>query len=81
VVGSNREQCNIPGTLDSLGDFSLMPGAVSGDTARNNLAALRDEITECAWLLIIYRKIFLCTETTYLAALKGTLLARAARAV
>ena len=66
----NREQGNVSGALDCLGDFPLMLGAVAGDPSRDDLATLTDEITEGAGIFIVNAYLLVCTETTYLPPLK-----------
>lgn len=80
VVGGNRQKGDISGPLDGFGDVPLMCCTVPGNSAGNNLAALRDKKAEGAGLFVIDGQVFLCTETAHLTALKRTSLARAALA-
>ena len=67
------------GTLDSFGDLSLMCSAVTGDSARNNLAAFGNKKAQCPWLFVVDRQILFCTETADFTALKRASFARSAR--
>jgi hypothetical protein len=50
-----RQQRDIPGTLDGGCQLSLMAGAVAGDPAGNQFAALGDETAEEANVLVVDR--------------------------
>jgi len=78
VIGRNRQQGQIAGTLDRFSDFSLVSGAVAGDTARNDLAAFGDEVAQCARLFIIDGQVFLGAETAYFSTLERAFSALAA---
>ena len=76
----DRQQGDVPGALYSLGYLPLMLGAVSGNPARDNLAALADEIAEGAGILVIDVYLLIGAEAAHFPTLKGTLFAWAARA-
>lgn len=69
-----RQQCQIAGTFNCLGDLALVLGAVTGDPAWYDFAPLGDEVAQGAWVFVVNGCIFLGAETANLAALKRTLL-------
>jgi hypothetical protein len=75
VVSGNRQKSDISGSLDGFSDVPLMRCTVSGDSARNNLAALRNKKAECTGLFVIDGQVFFCTETAHFTALKRASLA------
>lgn len=77
----DREQGNIPGSLDGFCYLSLMLGAVAGNSAWNYLAALSDEVTKCAWILVVDGYLFIGAEAADLPALKWSFLSWPARAL
>jgi len=48
-----RHQCNVPGSLDGDGDFSLMSGTVAGDPSGNDLSPIRNKVFQLFWILVI----------------------------
>src|ERR1700729_4333030 len=49
-----REQRHLARVLDRRGDVALVPGAVTGDPARADLAAVRDVLAEQAGVLVVH---------------------------
>ena len=76
-----RKQSDDPCPLDCLGYLSLVLGTVSGNPAWNNLAALSNEIAQCAWILVINGYLFIGAETTNFTALKRSFLPWPCRAL
>jgi hypothetical protein len=72
----DRQQGYVPGSLYGLGYLPLMFGAVSGNPARDDLAALADEIAEGAGVLVIDGYLLIGAETAHLAALEWSLFPR-----
>jgi len=81
VGAGDWQQGNVSCPLDGLGNLSLVLGAVSGNPAWNYLAALSDEIAECAWIFVIDCYLLVGAETANLAALKRSFLPWPARAL
>ena len=80
VIGSDRKQCNVAGTLDSLCDFSLMRGTVAGNAAWHDLAALSYKKAQGARLFVVDSQVLFSTKAAHFSALERTSFAGAARA-
>ena len=74
------EQCNVPRLLDGQAKTTLMPGADSGQTARNNLAALRHKALQQANVSVGDRIDLLRAELANLLATEELAPARTTRA-
>jgi hypothetical protein len=48
-----RKHGHRTGALDGVGQLALVPGATSGDPARNDLAALGDEAAEATHVFVV----------------------------
>jgi len=75
VIGCNRQKSNVSRPLDCFSDMALMCRTVSGDSAWDNLAALRNKETECTWLFVVDSQVFLSAKTANFTALERTSLA------
>ena len=73
MAAGNREKRDVTRSLYSLGNLSLVPGAVSGNPAWNYLAALGYEIAQGAWILVVDADLLVCTEAADFSALKRSL--------
>lgn len=69
----NRQQSYVSGSFDCLGNFSLVLGAVTGNTARYNLATLGNEVAESTRILVVNGYLLVGAETTYFSALERSL--------
>jgi len=81
VGAGDWQQGDVSCPLDSLGYLSLVLGTVSGNPAWYYLAALSDEVAECAWVFVVNGYLFIGAETANLAALKRSFLPGPARAL
>ena len=70
-VGHIGEKRNLSGTLDSLGELTLMHGAGAGSAAGKNLAALGKETAKLRSILIINERGLVSTELANLSAPAG----------
>ncbi len=63
LVRDEGKQCDVSRSLDRFSHFALVQGASSGDSSRNDLAALGNELgSESSenHLFVIYRHSFVC---------------------
>lgn len=70
MVRRYGKQRQIPGAFDRLGNFPLMCGTVSGNTARHYFAPLSYKVSKGAGILVIDGQVLLRTESANLPALK-----------
>src|SRR5438105_8171507 len=61
------EQRHVARALDGGGHFALVPGAVAGDAAGNDLAALGDEVLEVAGVLVVDLEVLVGAVAAHLA--------------
>jgi len=57
----------MPGPLDGLGQFALVDGTVSGNTAGNNLSPFGNKVSERANLFVVYFDRFIAAKTAAFA--------------
>jgi len=81
VGAGYRQQSDVTCPLDCLGNFSLVLGAVPGNPAGNNLAALGNKIAQGAWILVINGYLLIGAETANFTALKRSFLSWPCRAL
>jgi len=81
VGAGDWQQGDVSCPLDCLCNLSLVLGAVPGNPAWNYLAALSDEVAECAWVFVINGYLFIGAEPANLTALKRSFLSWPARAL
>src|SRR5689334_20958640 len=65
VVGEHRQAA---GALDGRGHLALVLGAVAGDAAGDDLAALRDEVLQGRLILEVHLGVLLGAEAAHLLA-------------
>jgi hypothetical protein len=80
MVRGDRQERQVAGALDGLGDFPLVLRTITGDAAGNDLAALRYKVTEGTGFFVINSQVLFGAETANLPALERTPLAGAAGA-
>src|SRR5579863_2669928 len=73
-----RHERDHPRPVDRRGDGALVLGAVSGETARDQLAAVGDEVLEQGGVLVVDLDRLVRAELALLAPADGTLLVVAA---
>lgn len=66
------EQRDVARALDGEGDFALMQSAVATDAARNDLAALRDEVFQSLRILVVDDERFVGAVATNALAARAT---------
>ena len=53
LVGNVGEKRHLASSLDSYGELSLVKSAVAGNTSREDLCSLRDELSELSGILVV----------------------------
>src|SRR4051794_33936795 len=81
LLSGHREghQRDRPRPLDGDGDLALVLGAIARDATRDDLAAIRDEVLEGRWILVIDGDVLVGAEAAHLAAREATLAGGAQR--
>jgi hypothetical protein len=74
--GNKRHDCDGAGALDGNGQFSLVTGAIAGDSSGHNLAAFCDKITEDYRVFIINFNIGVRAESAEFLSVKKFLVSR-----
>lgn len=81
MVAGNWQQSDITGSLDCLGNITLVFGAVAGNPSWYYLAALGYEIAESTGILVVNAYLLVCAETAYFTTLERSLFSRPAGAL
>src|SRR5438128_2772974 len=71
-----RHQSEVSCPLDGYRKLALMAGTVPGDTARNNLAPLGDQVAQAPHIFVVDEGQFIRAESTDLLAQKAPAFAR-----
>jgi hypothetical protein len=71
TLGSEGHEGDIAGAFDRCAELALVSGTIAGDTARNDLATLGDQIAQSLDVLIIDVDDLICTEPAYFLARKA----------
>src|SRR4051794_11502322 len=72
IGGGVRQQRDGARPLDRERQLALVPGAVAGDAARDDLAALAQEAAEDARVLVVDQHLLVGAEAAHLAAAHAT---------
>lgn len=74
MTGGNREKSYVSCPLDCLGDLTLVPGAISGNSPWYYFAPFRNKRTERPRILVVNSYLLVSAKTADLSALKCSLL-------
>jgi len=71
TLGGEGHEGDVAGTFDRRAELALVSGTIAGDTARNDLATLGDQIAQALNILIIDIDDLICTEPAYFLTRKA----------
>jgi hypothetical protein len=72
TFGSERDERNVPGALDSGAELALMSCAIAGDPARDDFPPLSDQVTQAFDIFVVDIDDLVRTETTDFFARKAS---------
>jgi len=64
LFGGKQQQCDVTGPLDGYGKLALMLGAIAGNPAGQNFAALGNVTAQFGYFFIVNRFHFIDAEAT-----------------
>jgi len=71
TLGGEGHEGNVSGTFDRRAELALVSGTIPGDTARNDLAPLGDQIAQTLDVLIVDVNDLIRAEPTYFLSRKA----------